>query len=193
MPNIVKETPKKITVKLTSLQEQTLWQIYFIEPSDQNRNALVEHYYETCCRYMTIAFYRRQDKTSYSKSEAFSDMALRLLRAIPRYDPAKNDNFLAYFLNPSMLRGIILDGTEKCFKQDKQVSEDTAIEGEYCEDVDTEFIDLCESRFEGMSDLEYEIAQALVFEGSGEAALMRQLRVSRAQIKRVRTAILKQA
>lgn len=186
MSKTAEKTKGEITVRLDFLQEQTLWQIYFMDPSDENRNALVNQYYETACKYTIKAYNRQAVKGNFTKSEAISDMALRLLRAIPRFNPAKSDNFLAYFLSPYSLRGRIIDGAERCFKQDRQLSEGESIEGEYRPDSDTEFLDLCESRFAALGDLDYEIAQALVFEGSPEVALMRQLGINRARIKRVR-------
>lgn len=54
---------------------------------------------------------------------------------------------------------------------------------------EVEFLDMCESAFEGTNDVDYEIAQAIVFNGEKDGALMRQLSVTRARVKRIRQQI----
>lgn len=179
------QTDKESNISDASQQEDTLWQRYFSDRSDENRNALIEFYFHKITIYVRSSN-RKIGNPTYSDDEAISDVSLRLISAITRYDPSINDSFLAFFLSPRMLKGSILDGIERVSQLHEPLRKEHDVPKPDDQDSQTDFIDLCESRFEGLSDLDYEIAQAMVFEDVTDNALIRQLHVGRCRIKRVR-------
>lgn len=181
----IEQQASESTVSDGSQQEDILWESYFLDRSDENRNSLIVFYIDKISSYVR-ASNRKIGNPRYTDDEAISDVSLRLINAIPRYDPSINDNFLAFFLSPRMLRGSILDGIERANRSHEPLHPEQDIEQINEQDCQTDFIDLCESKFESLSDIDYEIAQALIFEDVTDNALIRQLRVGRSRINRVR-------
>lgn len=174
---------------MTDLQQETnLWNAYILDRSDENRNAIVEFYYATVLTAVRLMNKKMRNKR-YTVDEAVSDVTMRLMLAIPRFDPSKNVKFLAYFLNTMRIRGTILTGIKKSQSTFSPINlnyEDVPSSYNCNPTENLEFAELCEAKFTNLNNVDYEIAQAVVFEDHTNKSLARQLGVCPERVAKIR-------